>query len=422
MNNWEQKYKDLIARLQKAKENDDVCDERYCCVIDEIAPELKESEDGESKKWILEYLYDGLRKSDEQFKGQFKATITWLEKQGEQKVSYTTLVETGNGGINALVTKELPTNGCDDGQKPTDKVEPKFKVGDWIVWQNKCYKVNYNGCGYELIDQNGLITSLEYGTVDKSAHLWIIKNDAKDGDVLVDICDDFANPLIFILKKFEHKDFGLAKLSDYSSYCYLTMSNSQNFKEGSYHHMHNIHPATKEQRDLLFKKMKDAGYEWDAEKKELKKIEDEEYDGEDYGIDSLYHAQRILEKTLGSVDGYQTDDGILAHKCAITAVKKLYEQKSNWSEEDEKLTNRIEGWLDTLCDYLKDSSPECIEDVKDIVEQLKSLKDRYTWKPSKGQLECLDVAIDKVDKDHSPFFTNRAYLTLKALKKQLEQL
>jgi hypothetical protein len=29
-------------------------------------------------------------------------------------------------------------------------------------------------------------------------------------------------------------------------------------------------PATKEQRDLLFHKMKEAGYEWNAEKKELK--------------------------------------------------------------------------------------------------------------------------------------------------------
>ena len=38
----------------------------------------KESKDEQSKKWILEYLHDGLRKSDEQFKGQFKAAITWL--------------------------------------------------------------------------------------------------------------------------------------------------------------------------------------------------------------------------------------------------------------------------------------------------------------------------------------------------------
>lgn len=32
-----------------------------------------------------------------------------------------------------------------------------------------------------------------------------------------------------------------------------------------------IHPATKEQRDLLLQKMKEAGYKWDTEKKELKK-------------------------------------------------------------------------------------------------------------------------------------------------------
>jgi hypothetical protein len=48
--------------------------------------------------------------------------------------------------------------------------------------------------------------------------------------------------------------------------------------------------------------------------------------GEDYGIDGLYAAVDILKKTLGKVDGYQSDDGILEHKCAITAVKKLYEQ------------------------------------------------------------------------------------------------
>ena len=34
-----------------------------------------------------------------------------------------------------------------------------------------------------------------------------------------------------------------------------------------------VKPATKIQRDFLFRKIKEAGYEWDAEKKELKKIE-----------------------------------------------------------------------------------------------------------------------------------------------------
>ena len=98
--NYEKKYRDLVEavkELQKANPSDDGIQKW----IKDNVPELKESEDEESKKWILEYLYDGLRKSDEQFKNQFKCAIAWLEKQGEQK--------------------------------PTCKIEPKFHKGEWIA-------------------------------------------------------------------------------------------------------------------------------------------------------------------------------------------------------------------------------------------------------------------------------------------------
>ena len=103
---------------------------------------------------------------------------------------------------------------------------------------------------------------------------------------------------------------------------------------------------------------------WLEKQVERKPIE--EVDGEDYGIDGLYHAQTILEQTLGNVEGYQSDDGILEHKCAISAVKKLYERKpAEWSEEDSYMlaqaikcvnnsgkldvsTEEIEYWLENL--------------------------------------------------------------------------
>lgn len=81
-----------------------------------------------------------------------------------------------------------------------------------------------------------------------------------------------------------------------------------------------------------------AWLEKQGEQKTTDKIEPVQHElpnGEDYGIDSLYHAERILEKTLGEVEGYQSDDGILEHKCAIEEVKRLYKQKPTWSEEDE---------------------------------------------------------------------------------------
>ena len=50
-------------------------------LLEGMFPDLKESEDERHWKWILEYLYDGLQKADEQFKDQFKSAIAYLEKQ-----------------------------------------------------------------------------------------------------------------------------------------------------------------------------------------------------------------------------------------------------------------------------------------------------------------------------------------------------
>jgi len=81
----EQKAKAYDEAINRMKHY--VVDEYGCSRIkvDDVFPELKESEDELHRKWILEYLYDGLRKSDEQFKDQFKCAIAWFEKQGEKK-------------------------------------------------------------------------------------------------------------------------------------------------------------------------------------------------------------------------------------------------------------------------------------------------------------------------------------------------
>ena len=128
--NYEQKYKDALEKIKELLKDQEIAlhaREKLAKVF----PELKESEDERIREAIHIYLdwLDG-RNKEYQPKGEYtiKDMIAWLEKQGEQKVSYTTLVETGNGGINALITKELPTNDCKDEQKPTDKVEPKFRV------------------------------------------------------------------------------------------------------------------------------------------------------------------------------------------------------------------------------------------------------------------------------------------------------
>ena len=49
---------------------------------------------------------------------------------------------------------------------------------------------------------------------------------------------------------------------------------------------------------------------------------------DDYGIDGLYHAIQILERTLGEVEGYQTDDGMLEQEVAIDTIKKIYQSNT----------------------------------------------------------------------------------------------
>ena len=314
----------------------------------------------------------------------------WLEKQGEQKISVADFkakdwyVSKVDGKIHNIYHS-------------VDKVEPKFKVGDWVVSPNGVYwhiDAIQNG-RYEVTADTGQCGNWPLDT--NIYRLWTIQ-DAKDGNVLTNgdfpcifkRCDDNGSLYVYC---------GINAHNDFS----ILSEDPENVWDD---YSKQYFPATKEQRDLLFQKMHEAGYEWDEEEKKLKETDNEEVNGEDYGIDGLWHAQRILEKTLGSVDGYQTDDGILSHQCAITAVKKLYEQKPkrmisaeakealydkpDWSEKDENVLEDIE---EAIINYWHG-------DTQDILlDWLKSLKDKYTWKPSDEQMKQL-VWIAEQNKDN----------------------
>ena len=154
--------------------------------------------------------------------------------------------------------------------KLVDKVEPKFKVGDWVVRGKTIAQIldiqEQYYIGFD-IDENDF-TSSRFLSNDK-IHLWTIK-DAKPGDVLFH--SDSASNGIFIFKELLKYEFSEKVI------CYCDYDSEDHFCLGEHHtccwsDAKILHPATKEQRDLLFQKMKEAGYEWDAEKKELKKIE-----------------------------------------------------------------------------------------------------------------------------------------------------
>ena len=159
-------------------------------------------------------------------------------------------------------------------------VEPKFKVGDWITDGNITVQIE-DIRNNSYIYSDGVLYSTR--TADKVYHLWSIA-DAKDGDVLV---TTKIRNCPFIYRKTSRNN-GLA-------YYYAGVDGDGNFCEGClkrtlYHFgsVENVVPATKKQRDLLFAKMRDAGYQWDADKKKLRKIKSH------YDIANFYAGMPVL--------------------------------------------------------------------------------------------------------------------------------
>ena len=182
-----------------------------------------------------------------------------LEKQGEQRPITEMKSPEESLGISSKEYNEI-VNECLYGEeKSSDYVGPKFHEGDWVVDSlvGRVKQVqSVDKYGYNF--NNGDFTSFDSAN-ENNYHLWTIQ-DAKDGDVLVDDC---GNVLIYQ----EPSTDGY-----YHSYCYC--NEIAFIGQGGSHGIEHSHPATQRQRELLFQKMDEAHYEWDAEKKELKKIGD----------------------------------------------------------------------------------------------------------------------------------------------------
>ena len=271
---YEKKYKDALERARQFSEHP--LQEDSSNIVEYIFPELRESKDEKIRQKFIKLV----KMSNEVggfalHKWEADEMLAWLKKQGEHanfhnKIQIGDKVTRNEAGMLVNIS-QLNRIAKTRRVKPADKVEPKFHEGEWIVWKDKCYKVNYNGCGYELVDQDGLSTSLEYDTIDENAHIWDVTTDAKAGDVLAsELCDS-----IILFKGI--KDYNIDFYCDYDFSKIdipgdrFSVNNGQHY--GNIEDSKDFHPSTKEQRDTLLKAMADAGYTFDFDKKELKKIE-----------------------------------------------------------------------------------------------------------------------------------------------------
>lgn len=219
-------YDEAIERAKKLYGNG---------ITEEIFPELKENDSERIKKNCIHFLE--LQKQHHAATFEIEECIAWLKKQGKQLA---------------------------------DKNEPRFKVGDWVVFitSESVYQVekkeNYE---YTLRHILGGSMCLPFSN-EKLIREWTIK-DAKDGDVLSFYSEYKGNKIVQtgIIEKYVGEHGGCSNTFK----IYVGVDWDNNLQIGKYMGCSDIHPAKKEQRDALMKAINDTGYEWDKEKKELKK-------------------------------------------------------------------------------------------------------------------------------------------------------
>ena len=233
MNN--KRYDDALKRAEAILKVAQNQTEIYNCIIT-IFPELKESCDREIRKDIIRNLeryiecvkdgYDAPSAKNFVIE-EIEKQIAWLEKQGE---------------------------------KLTDKVQPKFHRGDWVVYNRNDHSREILQV-YDIRDDRYYFTdnvhfSWSIKECDERSHLWTIQ-DAKDGDVLATSAGAFI---------YNGNDGGG---SCPGSYCGINTLGK--FQIGVEKHWtgKKVYPATKEQCNTLEKAMADAGYMFDVENKEL---------------------------------------------------------------------------------------------------------------------------------------------------------
>ena len=362
----EEKAKRYDSMFERLKEmyNNNKTNVAARLICERYFPELKESEGERIRKKLVQFFKEKDEEDFEEWVPKAKV-LAWLEKQGEH-ANFINKIQIGDkvtrnedgvlvnlsqlkriakpaeeynitgigskhaeGNLGEMIKNLKPLNEI-LGQKPADKVEPKFREGDWVVYCNDDVDLitGIEENGY-CINNGGYIPFV----CENEMRLWDI-TDAKVGDVLVSESTCGLGTWYCIFKSLDGDE-------SMTVYCYLARDGrfetkkEQCFDKDPY----NTKPATKEQRDQLEKAMANAGYTFDFDKKELKKIE------------------------------------------GTTA----------WSEEDEKCIRLSTDIIDSAL-----RAGFCVQLDRDrCVDWLKSLRPQ-NWKPSEIQLETLKELLHDV--------------------------
>ena len=328
--------------------------------------------------------------------------IDWLEKQSEKPQ--------GKSALEAAKEEKVDNQNC---VKPTDKVEPKFREGDWVVQGHNILKIKCVGDTHYCFETVGGYTDdIFISEVDSQYHLWTIQ-DAKDGDVLackgnIKNSNGIKYEWICLFNNLDNAFFTLTKLSNFIEEYDIDVK--INYPD-------NTVPATKEQKEILFMAMTNAGYTFDFDKKELKKIEQKHAwseEDENWLIDAI---------NVCELNGYNETARWLKNR--LKSLKDRVQPEQEWSEEDERSIRDSIFYLKSAKKYFEKDDDILWNEkwfnlcIKFLESLYKKLQPQPQWKPSKEQMNALDSTLQYSQVSHNSFeYLNSLFNDLKKLREE----
>lgn len=349
-NQYDEHKEEIITRLYQDLKREFFNGSSY----ENMFPNTEEGVRRRSTIQVLEYARS-LDTYNQYGKADIDKNIAWLEKQRYSefeleneywrgyddakfhlKEDKVTVIGAGSNstsvsdGDNSVTSKEIVS-------QPTASTtfEPEFKVGNWYQCtkdffgkgvtfdKNTAYYCAQEGC---LQNEYGCHIAIVKDLYD-NFKLWTIQ-DAKEGDILA-----FGTIVLIVdhLGTFENRPIIYSwYFADSNKFYGMGTSVPDRWE------IEGFHPATKEQCDFLFSKMKEAGYEWDAERKELKKHSNLESIGEEWSEED----EELLRRAINAAkDAYPMTAKWLK------SLKERVQPKQEWSKEDEEEFTSLIGYM-----------------------------------------------------------------------------
>lgn len=350
-------YDEAIERARKINSGDGVPAPPDWTTCEVIFPELKESKDEKIRKWLIYYFTEVCDNVSEKEK---KIVLAWLEKQGEQKPTIEMKSAEESLGIDSDTYNKIVDECIYGGQKPVDA-----DLKDIVDKEaNSIWKEINTGGSHSIIDSfnqfYGIYMQVAEAVVDcKKPTEWIQELESKLSNATPEQLAEWKEKYFKVEPAWSEEDEKILKKS-----IKLFDEFGGDRESGAY---------TLQEMDCR------NCADWLKFFKDRVKLQPVEWSEED---------EAKLKSILFHIEDVENKDVIDWFK--FLKYRVLPQPKQEWSEEDEYTLYETIQHLKELIRI--DIAKYCGCDVQFYqrdIDWLKSLKDRYTWKPSEKQKEAL---------------------------------